>query len=106
MALIGLAFGMGFTFGPLLGLVAFLFGNEEPGPWPGFTAAALSLAALILAFFQLPESLHSQSKTAARKIFDWQGVRNASQGWSIPLLLIAIFAVSYTHLTLPTTVFV
>ena len=103
MALIGLAFGMGFTFGPLLGLVAFLFGNEEPGPWPGFTAAALSLAALILAFFQLPESLHSQSKTAARKIFDWQGVRNASQGWSIPLLLIAIFVCVFSFANFETT---
>jgi DHA1 family tetracycline resistance protein-like MFS transporter len=103
MALIGLAFGMGFTFGPLLGLIAVLFGNEDPGPWPGFTASALSVAALVLAFFQLPESLHAQSKTAVRKIFDWRGLKNASHGWSVPLLLIAIFVCVFSFANFETT---
>ena len=35
MALIGMAFGMGFTFGPLLGFFAVRNEMENPGPWPG-----------------------------------------------------------------------
>src|SRR5262249_47595613 len=46
MALIGAAFGIGFTFGPLLGFASMFL------PWkgsPGFMAAAFSLVSLLLA---------------------------------------------------------
>ena len=56
MALIGMAFGMGFTFGPLLGLLAVPDGNSDPGPWPGYAAAILSGFALLFAIFYLTES--------------------------------------------------
>src|SRR5688572_30726424 len=61
MALIGAAFGLGFTFGPLLGAAALIFSSESDigaSPWPGYAAAVLSGIALLLAIFLLPESLH------------------------------------------------
>ena len=58
MAIIGAAFGFGFTFGPLIGAV---FASSEPGTassgWPGYVAAILSGIAATTAFFILPESL-------------------------------------------------
>src|SRR4051812_48954087 len=59
MALIGAAFGLGFTFGPLLGAAALLFSTDADvgaSPWPGYAAAMLSGVALLLAIFLLPES--------------------------------------------------
>src|SRR6478736_7959229 len=57
MALIGAAFGLGFTFGPLLAWAALLSSgaaDEKAGhsPWPGFVAAILSGGALVLAIFR------------------------------------------------------
>lgn len=62
MAIIGAAFGLGFTFGPLLGAAA-LISTQSIGtsPWPGYVAGALSAVALGLAFFMLPESLPRES---------------------------------------------
>src|SRR6476659_888059 len=59
MALIGAAFGLGFTFGPLLAAAAILSSgtNVSNSPWPGFVASGLSAVALLLAIFRLPESL-------------------------------------------------
>src|SRR5262245_17778801 len=46
MALIGAAFGLGFTFGPLIGFAALWFSESEAqvatSPWPGYAAAILS----------------------------------------------------------------
>jgi len=58
MALIGAAFALGFTLGPMIGAVALLAGGDaELSPWPGFLASALSGCALLLAIFKLEESL-------------------------------------------------
>src|SRR5690606_25880633 len=56
MALIGMAFGIGLTFGPLLGFLTVGSSADDPGPWPGFAAAGLSAIALLMAIFWLPES--------------------------------------------------
>ena len=40
MALIGAAFGLGFTFGPIFGYLALPGGKGDPGPGPGYAAAA------------------------------------------------------------------
>lgn len=62
MAIIGAAFGLGFTFGPLLGAAA-LLSSQSVGtsPWPGYVAGGLSAIALGLAVFMLPESLAVKS---------------------------------------------
>ncbi|MBA3316018.1 MAG: MFS transporter [Planctomycetota bacterium] len=56
MALIGAAFGAGFTFGPLLG-AAFVSDDlaAAPSPLPGYLAAGLSAVAFVAAVFVLKE---------------------------------------------------
>jgi MFS family permease len=56
MALIGAAFGIGFTFGPLLCFASFFVESKAA---PGAAAALLSLLALLLAIGLLPETLRS-----------------------------------------------
>ncbi|MCH5373411.1 MAG: MFS transporter, partial [Planctomycetes bacterium] len=103
MALIGMAFGLGFTFGPLLGFLAVPSGQGQPGPWPGYVAAILSAGALILAIFKLPESLRPDSRTAAHKRVDVRGFRQALSVPSVGLLLIAIFVCVFSFSNFETT---
>lgn len=119
MALIGAAFGLGFTFGPLFGALAvpsdtrvharqadqptaesgtqsnpravLAQTSPDPGPWPGYAASLLSAVALALAFFLLPESLTAQSASAARKWLDFTSLRDALAVPSMGLLLLATF---------------
>ena len=93
MALIGAAFGLGFTFGPLLGAAALLFSSTvETSPWPGFFAAILSAIACFLAIFFLPESLRPGSHHAGHAIIDWRAWRDAWDTPSVPALLATAFA--------------
>src|ERR1044072_1366762 len=57
MALIGAAFGIGFTFGPMLGALAMvLFPQHFEAV--GYCAAVLSAVALVLGLRLLPETRH------------------------------------------------
>ncbi len=60
MALIGMAFGIGFTFGPLIG-AAFVSADPDgpPSAAVGYVAGALSAAAFVLALLKLPETRKS-----------------------------------------------
>jgi MFS family permease len=118
MALIGMAFGLGFTLGPLLGLVAIKekppqagLNNsaavapsdasksttaatppvQRPSPGPGYVAAGLSGFALLLAVFLLPESLAPGSASAAKKLLDTRALADALSVPSIGALLSAYF---------------
>jgi MFS family permease len=96
MALIGAAFGLGFTFGPLLGFAALVFSTSEAevatSPWPGFVASGLSAVALLLAAVLLPESLRPGVASAARhSVFDVQGWRDALTTPSIGAILLTSF---------------
>ncbi len=91
MALIGAAFGLGFTFGPMFGYLALPGGKGDPGPGPGYAAAALSGVALLLAIFKLPESLRPDSASAARRLFDRAAFLDAMRTPSIGPLLVALF---------------
>ncbi len=55
MALIGAAFGFGFTFGPIIAWIGVSTMPEYRGG-PGYLAAALSLFALIFGYLKLPET--------------------------------------------------
>jgi MFS family permease len=102
MALIGVAFGLGFTLGPLFGFLAVPTGNiARPGP--GFAAAGLSILALALAHFLLPESLHAASESAARRRFDARALRQALATPSIGLLLAGIFVCVFSLASFETT---
>lgn len=97
MALIGAAFGAGFTFGPILGSIGLphaAVGSGEPPPLnalPGFIAAGLSFVALMLAWVKLPESLRGDSAPALGEWFSIGAIRQAVRIPSIGWLLMAFF---------------
>lgn len=95
MALIGAAFGLGFTFGPLLAAAALIGsgGEDEAGlsPWPGYVAAMLSAGALALAYFKLPESLRPDTSPRKRTLFDFAALRDAVSIPTIGPLLLTSF---------------
>jgi MFS family permease len=103
MALIGMAFGLGFTFGPLVGYLAVPSGTGDPGPMPGYAAAGLSLVALLFAFFRLPESLRPGSESAERRLLDWAELARAVQIPSIALLLLSTFICVFSFANFETT---
>ncbi|MEX2027763.1 MAG: MFS transporter [Pirellulaceae bacterium] len=94
MALIGAAFGLGFTFGPLLAAAAMWAGTDAQvatSPWPGYVAALLSAGSLLLAIFLLPESLTVAKTQGRHSFFDTQALRDALSTATIPALLVASF---------------
>ena len=103
MALIGMAFGLGFTLGPLIGFLAVPSREQGAGPLPGFVAAALSLFALVLAAFKLPESLSTDSEHQGHQVFSLQAIRTALGTASIPLLLLSIFICIFSFANFETT---
>ncbi len=70
MALIGAAFGIGFTFGPLIGFGALSWFQDHKGVI-GYVAAGLSLIAWVLAFRLLPETRRAgEAPTGRRKLIE------------------------------------
>jgi MFS transporter, DHA1 family, tetracycline resistance protein len=75
MALIGAAFGIGFTFGPLVGFAS-LSGFSNHDGVIGYSAAGLSFLALILGIILLPETRRfDTAPPLQRKWFDWRATR-------------------------------
>ena len=79
MGLIGAAFGMGFTFGPLIAAGSLLLarwvrpGSETLGV-EGYVAAGLSLVALLIALGRMPETLRPHRAEVHRGgVFDLAG---------------------------------
>ncbi len=105
MALIGAAFGLGFTFGPLLGYLAVPSGTGDPGPGPGYAAAALSAVALVLAIFKLPESLKpgTAGENGRRRWFDRRALSDAVATPGIFVLLLASFICVFSFANLEST---
>lgn len=62
--LIGMAFGIGFILGPVLGGIMGQFGTR----WPFYAAAALGFLNTVFGYFFLPESL----KPELRRAFNWK----------------------------------
>ncbi|HEY4184952.1 MAG TPA: MFS transporter [Polyangia bacterium] len=85
MGLIGLAFGLGFIFGPFFGgELARLPLHGHPGALPAFAAAGLSLINLVMATLTLPESLPPERRGTAAAAsrhrsspFDFASVKRA-----------------------------
>lgn len=129
MALIGVSFGLGFTFGPLLAWAALLGAKVPPipategpaiaavmesettseavappkisrakqyehvatSPLPGFLASGLSLVALLLAVFLLPESLRPGSAHTHLGLFDVRALSDSLSTPTIGALLLTSF---------------
>jgi MFS family permease len=100
MALIGAAFGIGFTFGPLLGFGSLFMPVEGA---PGFMASGLSLVALILAVLLLPETLRTGNLAVRRRWFDPQGLRTALSTPTVGLLILTFFLATLAFGSLEST---
>jgi MFS transporter, DHA1 family, tetracycline resistance protein len=101
MGLIGMAFGLGFIFGPAISGVALKFGGATA---PGWTAAALCAANFLLAYFILVESLKPNSAHAnQRPHLDqfFHTLRQPKIGLLIIIFFLATFAFSCFESTLP-----
>jgi MFS family permease len=94
MALIGAAFGIGFTFGPLIGFGGlWLTGNYLPTI--GYTASALSAVALVLGMILLPETrVFSQDSTARRHLLDPSAIGHALRDSAIAPVILTFFTAS------------
>lgn len=104
MALIGMAFGLGFTLGPLFAVFAVPSGDGDPGPGPGFAAAGLSLVALLLAIFKLPESLNERSQTAnTKRWWDLSRWQTAMSSNAVKILLLGFFVCIFSFASFETT---
>jgi MFS family permease len=89
MALIGAAFGIGFTFGPLIGAGALAL-TEHLGII-GYVAAGLSLVALVLGFILLPETRRFRAGATACKWLEWKGLLYALHTPAIAPVILTFF---------------
>jgi MFS family permease len=90
MALIGAAFGFGFTFGPAIGYGALTFFPEYPGS-PGFVASVISFIALAIAIFRMPETVQPDSAKRERSWLHLSGWRIAFATPTVGALILAVF---------------
>ncbi len=101
MGLVGMAFGLGFIFGPAISGVALKFGGATA---PGWTAAALCALNFLLAFVILAESLKPNSDHANQRPRFAQWMHTLAQpkiGLLILIFFLATFAFSCFESTLP-----
>lgn len=96
MGLIGMAFGLGFVFGPLIGGLLSVYGYQ----FAGFASAAFSTLAFIWAFFRLDETVvkkeNNELSSVRPKIFDfsfaYKTILHADSGLLIFLFFIITFS--------------
>jgi MFS family permease len=93
MALIGAAFGIGFTLGPLVGFGALSLGPGDRG-MVGYAASAISLVSLILGVLLLPETRDFAAAPPLRRgWFDLGAFREAIRSPAIgPVMLVFFLA--------------
>jgi MFS transporter, DHA1 family, tetracycline resistance protein len=99
MGIIGMAFGLGFVFGPFVGGELGRFSIlGRPGALAAFVAAGLSTINLVMAFFSLPESLPPERRGLSRRRaipFDLSAIREAARAPGIGLAVILGFSVTF-----------
>lgn len=92
MGLIGVAFSLGFLFGPILGGILSHFGYMVVG----LVSASFSILAFILSIFFLPESLSANNQIIKRKIFDIKSFYRVIKLPSLGLLIILFFILTFS----------
>ena len=102
MALIGVAFGIGFVFGPLIGAISLRL-NNAPDWRPGAVAAALSGLAFVFALVKLPESLRPGAQSAVRERGGLQGFSRVLARKELVLIMAAMFLTTLAFAQLEST---
>ncbi len=91
MAMIGAAFGIGFTFGPLFGFAALSWWPDRPGAI-GYAAAGLSFVALLLGVARMPETRNfALAPPLDRKWFDPGAIAKALSTPAIAPVVLTFF---------------
>jgi len=93
MALIGIAFGLGFIIGPALGGIFFSIGKSQT--LPGLIGASLSLLSLILTWIFLDES-HRKNKVINHRPFTISNFINVFKHPAIQRILVVQFLTMIT----------
>jgi MFS transporter, DHA1 family, tetracycline resistance protein len=94
MALIGAAFGIGFTFGPLLAGFTMIFFPHTP-EFAGYAAADLSLIALILAILRMPETRRPDVLSPRRSWLNVHGLFSTLQTPTVGRLVLTFFLATF-----------
>lgn len=87
MGMIGAAFGLGFTFGPLIGGVMSRISYSAPF----YFAAGLAIANVILVYFILPESLSHEHRAKPHEEATVAEVFRHGRGWMFGLVVATYF---------------
>jgi len=95
MALIGAAFGIGFTFGPLIGYFALGAFKDHPEAI-GYTASAISALALVLGVALLPETRRfSEAPPAPRRLINIDGWRHVFRSSTLAPIVLVFFLATF-----------
>lgn len=104
MALIGMAFGIGFTFGPLIGA---MFASEDlegpPSAAVGLVAAGLSATAFLLALMKLPETRKPGMDVEPAGVSHFGRIANAMRIGGVGAVLLAMFITTVAFAQFETT---
>ncbi len=104
MALIGAAFGIGFTFGPLIGALCVSSDpSAPPSPAAGYVASALSGIALLWAITMLPESLRPGSTPSRGGWSLLSNLKAAIERPSVAMILTSMFFTTFAFSQFETT---
>jgi MFS family permease len=94
MAIIGAAFGIGFTFGPLIAFAGVKLLPEQHGG-PGYLAAALSLIALFVCVRKMPETLPPGAPVSKRGWLDVHGLFDTLKTPTVGMLVFGFFLTTF-----------
>ncbi len=97
MGMIGVAFGLGFVFGPIIGGLLSKYGYEVTG----FASAGFSLLALTFSFFYLPESKNfavtdAPVPEAKRKLINPQAFKQVFSNPTLTVVIILFFIITFS----------
>ena len=99
MGLVGMAFGLGFIFGPAIG--GFTVGISQAAP--GLAAALLSFAAFLWAFFKLPETRPEGGPGARFSVFSFATLGRAFRRPEIGALMLLSLVTTTAFATFEST---
>ncbi len=104
MGLIGMAFGLGFMFGPPAGSFLVKWGGGEPFLL-GMVSAGLALVNLLFIFFFLPEVRNPSAKPSGTSVQRFQLMARAFRSPGLGVLLAMFFIANVAFVNLETTFF-